>query len=219
LDFAFATEKLNQNKKPLLGAWRKVNRLPATALLIARALPIIMKKLIQYSNLIFIIMILGCTNNHSKPKIESKYSEQKILGILDETSEIELLREDDKYGEWGGDIDLIRIYRYNKNTYADYLRYVGRNIPLPSPNEMEKKWYEYKTLETKIDSIKLNINEKQLIEISIINLLKNKLRNENIPVYGIYNSAISKDSSIVVKDYNSFDWKSFVELKTSLKKK
>ncbi len=169
------------------------------------------------------IILFGCVNDNSKSnkqsEFESQHSDQKMLGILDEMSEIEFLREDNKYGEWGGDIDLIRIYRYNDNTYADYLRYVGRNIPLPPPGEMDKKWYEYKTLETKIDSIKLSIKEKQLIEISIINLLKNKLRNENIPFDGIYNSVISKDSSIVIMDYNSFDWKSFVELKTSLKKK
>ena len=70
-----------------------------------------------------------------------------------------------------------------------------------------------------MDSLKLNKKEELLVEIAIINLLKNRLRNNNIPLNGIFNSAISKDSSLILNDYNSFEWNSFVELKARLEQR
>lgn len=144
---------------------------------------------------------------------------KKTLGTMDEIGGIELLQEDEAYGEWGGDVDLIRVYLYEGSLYADYHRYVGRSGALPPPDEMNRKWYEYKILQIKMDSIELNEMEKQLVELSIANLVKNKLRNNRIPVIGIYNSVISEDSSLVIMDYNSFEWRTFGELKASLKDK
>jgi len=188
-------------------------------------LPVIMKKLTNYFTIIFIALLISCTNEKSDSKkgFETDYkdSEEIKLGILSEISKIEFLREDDKYGEWGGDVDVIDIYKYKDEIFANYKRYVGKTTPPPPPDDtkMNKKWYEYKSLENKIDSIKLSENEKKLVETIFSDLLKNKMKNDNIPIDGYYNSVIASDSSLVIIDYNSFEWSSFMDLKTELTKK
>lgn len=182
-----------------------------------------MKKQLKYIILLLVLIPFGCgkdtTTSDKQTEFEATYAKQKTLGILEEMEEIELLQQDDAYGEWGGDVDMIRIYSHEGNSYANYNRYEGKNTPLPPPHEMDKEWYKYKTHTIKIDSLKLNEKEKHLVEVAIINLLINKLRNNNIPLDGIFNSAISKDSSFVLNDYNSFDWHSFIELKASFESK
>lgn len=182
-----------------------------------------MKKKLIYIELLLFVILFGCGKNKEmsdvKAEFETTYSKQKTLSILKESKEIKLLQQDDAYGEWGGDVDVIRVYLHKRNTYADYNRYEGRNAILPPPHEMDREWFEYKTHTIKMDSLKLNEKEKTLVEIAITNLLKNKLRNNNIPVYGIFNSVVSIDSSLVLNDLHSFEWKSFIELKESLKHK
>jgi hypothetical protein len=156
--------------------------------------------------------------NNEAPNPEIK---TKVLAFIDNRNDIELSQTDDKYGEWGGDTDLIKIYSDGDKLYADYYKYLGSKKP-PSPpkeNEKQKKWYEYKTLDTKIDSIELNDNEKHLAELSIVELIKYKVRNESIQLGGIINKIVSKDSSLIINDCNSIKWKSFQMLKTELIKK
>lgn len=72
-------------------------------------------------------------------------------------------------------------------------------------------------MEFVIDSIKLNQFDKDLVEKAILELLNNKLRNPSgFPHSGIFNSVVSKDSSLVIMDYPSIDWKYFQKLKHEL---
>jgi len=156
-------------------------------------------------------------NNEQETK-----SSKKPLDYIDIVNEIELLHTDDKYGEWGGDTDLILIYSNENQYFANYSRYLGSVEPplTPKENEKPKNWYEYKKLEFKVDSLKLNQSDKELIEKTILELLKNKLRNPtSFSHSGISTKIISKDSTLVIIDYPSIEWKSFQKLKKVLKKK
>lgn len=156
-------------------------------------------------------------------RLNSKVNEsENWLGYIDFLNEIEISHTDDRYGEWGGDSDIIIIYSKGNDVFANYSRYLGSSEPPmpPKENEKSKKWYEYKELEKKIDSIKLNDEEKQLVESSVTELLKHKMSNENMLAHsGIYNRVVSKDSSLIISDYPSFEWKSFQTLKNKLIKK
>lgn len=170
-----------------------------------------------------VTLLMSCVNNETQADIATEESGKtaRPLSFMEPWSEIELSHTDDKYGEWGGDTDLIVIYFDGKKVYADYSRYLGDKIPPPPPKENEgpKKWYEYQTLESRINNIELNENEKHLAEAAIIELLKNKLSNNLIPVSGPINRVVTKDSSLIIYDYNSTKWELFQELKTELTEK
>jgi hypothetical protein len=175
--------------------------------------------------LLIILILTGCVEKSQESNENKKAyiteNKERALIFIDRWNEIELSHTDDKYGEWGGDSDIIRIYSDGYKIYADYRRYLGSKEPPPPPkeNEQSKKWYEYKTLQTKIDSIELNEKEKQLAENSIFELIKNRVRNESIQLGGIKNNIIAQDSSLIINDLNSIKWNSFQMLKNELMKK
>ena len=188
--------------------------------------------------IVILLLITSCDNikSNKKSDIDKKKfldtesvendekisSSEKFLKFIDTINEIEISHTDDKYGEWGGDTDIILVYSNGNQFFANYSRYLGSAEP-PSPpkeNEKQKKWYQYKELAFKIDSIKLNQSDKKLIEKTILELLKNKLRNPtSFSNSGINNKIISKDSSLVISDYPSIEWKNFHKLKSVLNKK
>ena len=172
------------------------------------------------------ILLASCTDKKAEIKAENsvdvkvaKNSNKAKLEYIDKWNQIELAHTDDKYGEWGGDTDIILVYSDGKKYYANYAKYLGSYEPPkpPSENEKIKKWYEYQKLERKIDSIELNSESLQLIKDAIIYLAKKKVTNSSSPSHaGISNSVISKDSSLVIYDYPSDEWKSFKQLKAKL---
>ncbi len=186
-----------------------------------------MKKIL----LAFIIGVLfaNCTNKKDNPTTEYPKDLEKIqsdskteLQYIDRWNQIELSQTDDKYGEWGGDSDIILIYSDGEKVFANYSRYLGSYEPPmpPEENEKPKKWYEYKKLEVKIDSIELSDDQIGLIENAIIELIKTKIHSETYPSHsGIVNSVISRDSSLIIEDYPSNKWKSFQQLKNNITKK
>ncbi|MRT16168.1 hypothetical protein F3C99_04280 [Vitellibacter sp. q18] len=195
-----------------------------------------MKNLKVILTILILTTLLACNENSTTEKItKTKTTEtqqknkssntenivsDKLLSYIGFLNEIVISHTDDKYGEWGGDTDLIKIYSDGNEIYANYYRFIGSSKPPmpPKKEEKSKKWYEYKTLESKIDSIKLNEHEKQLVVNAIVELLKSKLNNEDFPAHsGIYNRVISKDSSLIINDYPSIKWESFQKLKTELK--
>ncbi|MFB9054629.1 hypothetical protein ACFFVB_16190 [Formosa undariae] len=181
--------------------------------------------------LIFIIGVLfaNCANKKDEPTSETQRDLEKAqnenqieLEYIDRWNQIELAQTDDKYGEWGGDSDIILIYSDGEKVFANYSRYLGSYEPPipPKENEKQKKWYEYKKLERNIDSIELSFDQILLIENAILELTKTKIKSEtNISHSGIVNSVISKDSSLIIKDYPSNKWKSFQRLKNSIMEK
>jgi hypothetical protein len=142
-----------------------------------------------------------------------------FLDCVDYQNEIKLSHADDRYGEWGGDTDLILIYSDGNEIYAKYSRYLGSVNPPPPPKENEGPiiGYEHLKLEFTIDSIKLDYSDRELIEKTIFELLKSRLRNSTALSHsGVYNYVVSKDSSLMVLDYPSIKWENFQKLKAKL---
>ena len=176
----------------------------------------------QLLTLILGISFTSCAEKRTEKKTEKDVNTEKVLSYIDTFNEIEISQTDDKYGEWGGDSDIIHIYSDGENILADYSRYLGSMEPPmpPKENEKPKKWYEYDKLKIKIDSIKLDTYEKKLVEEAILDLMKNKIRNRtSFSNFGFHNRVITNDSSLIISDYSSIKWKSFHKLKNELTKK
>jgi len=175
------------------------------------------------------ILFANCANKKDEPTSENQIDLKKTqsespieLNYIDRWNQIEFVQTDDKYGEWGGDSDIILIYSDGEKFFANYSRYLGSYEPAipPKENEKPKKWYEYKKLVRKIDSIELSIDQIRLIENAILELTKTKINSKTYASHsGIVNSVISRDSSLVIEDYPSNKWKSFQLLKNSITKK
>ena len=172
------------------------------------------------SILYFVSILVGCGES-SKKNLNSngELKEKNSLEYVDKWNQIELAQTDDKYGEWGGDSDIITIYSDGKALYANYSRYLGSLDPPPPPRENEepKIWFEYKELDFKIDSIKLDEGKIKLVEKAIVDLIKQKIQNRShFSHSGINNSVITRDSSLVIDDFPSGKWLTFQKLKESI---
>ncbi|PVW13548.1 hypothetical protein [Marixanthomonas spongiae] len=175
------------------------------------------------------ILLASCSDKKAEIKAENsvdfdvtKNVNEAELKYVDRWNQIELSHTDDKYGEWGGDTDIILVYSDGKNYYAKYAKYLGSYEPPEPPKENEeiKKWYEYKKLERGIDSIELNSEQIELIETSILELTKLKINSKSSFSHsGIVNRVISRDSSLIIEDYPSNKWSEFQKLKNSIMNK
>ncbi|PNW27013.1 hypothetical protein [Formosa algae] len=184
-----------------------------------------MKKIL----LILIIGILFANCADKKDKLEAteiiksdKAKSEKEIEYIDRWNQIELAQTDDEFGEWGGNSDIIVIFSDGEKLYANYSRYLGSYKPPkpPKENEIPKKWYEYKELESRIDSVELNSEQIELIENAILELTELKINSKSYPAHsGIVNTVISRDSSLIIEDYPSKEWKSFQNLKKSITEK
>jgi len=181
-----------------------------------------MKKIALTLIMVIPFMVSCVDENKNESNSEVKNEMNISLDFIDKWNQLELAHTDDKYGEWGGDSDVILVYSDGKKIYADYSKYLGSYEPPmpPKENEKPKKWYEYKMLELKIDSIELNNVEIGLIEKAIVELAKKKINNRtSFSHAGIVNKVISSDSSFIIKDYPSNDWVTFKKLKKKLTEK
>ncbi|MCB0539126.1 MAG: hypothetical protein KDC52_05655 [Ignavibacteriae bacterium] len=170
------------------------------------------------------ILLANCADKNNEPTDltnleKAQGGNETKLEFIEEWNQLELTQTDDKYGEWGGDTDRILIYFNEKNIFADYSKYLGSKEPPmpPKENEKPKKWFEHKKLDYKIDSVKLNTYQLELIEKAIIELTKLRINSKSHPFSSEFvNSVISSDSSLILKNYQSNQWKSFQKLKKSI---
>ena len=173
--------------------------------------------------IILSMLLISCVDNNKSANNDIVDNDVKSpLKFIDRWNELELSQTDDKYGEWGGDTDIIKLYSDGKILYADYLRFLGKAGPPMPPDENGeiKKWYEYKTFERKIDSVKLDDNQIALINKAVIELSKLKLATRTYSSHsGIVNEIMSQDSSFVIVHYPSNEWRAFQELKKSITEK
>ncbi|WP_417887965.1 hypothetical protein [Zunongwangia sp.] len=184
-----------------------------------------MKKVV----LILLIGILFANCADKNEKLETteinksgNITSEKKLKYIDRWNQIELAQTDDELGEWGGNSDIIIIYSDGEKIYANYSRYLGSYQPPKPPKENEEpnKWYKYKELEDKVDSIELNNVQIELIENAILELTKLKINSKSSFSHsGIINRVISRDSSLIIRDYPSKEWKAFQNLKKSITEK
>lgn len=146
--------------------------------------------------------------------IEDSFVEEDFHWLLNDT--LELCQINEKCGEWGGDIERIRVFHksqklfgyYTKEIYnCDSLAWIGFSYPIISRT---------KDIEFKDKYIKL-------LRKAILDLTENKLKNV-LPIdhSGIYNKVEIMGNDECLKlflyDYPSFKWNKFHKLKDDLLK-
>lgn len=176
------------------------------------------KKKFNIIALLSVFLVLSC-DSRDKPK-----TEESFLQSINEWQEIELIQTDDRYGEWGGNTFIFRIYKMadSDSILADYKELEGSQEPPPppDPDSLRQPWYNYKPVVMERKGIKLSTTEKELIQKAILELTINKLENKNsISHSGISNTVISQDSTLVIRDYPSIKWSNFQLLKKSVLEK
>ena len=187
---------------------------------------LIMKK--QLLILLIGILLTNCAYKKTESKKETKKgvktlesviknlgkSEKATLNIIDDYQEILLRQKGDKCGEWGGDTEEIRIYKteYTGKFFADYKKTI---IDCDDPYSKKK---QPKNIEKK--GIILNALELTLAEKSITELVDYKLTTEqSFSHSGIGNYVISRDSTLIIEHWPSFNWPKFRELIKLIKEK
>ena len=175
------------------------------------------------------ILLVSCANKKNDTNTETEdevvetvqnviknigNQEKGTLDIIDTYQELLLKQNGNKCGEWGGDIEEIRIYKpeHKGKVFADYKKtVVDCNDPYSQksqPNIIEKK------------AIVLNKSELNLAVESITELINYKLTTEQrISHSGIGNYVISRDSTLIIQHWPSFKWPKFKELIKLIEKK
>ena len=101
-------------------------------------------------------MFISCKENTTNSDLEHE------IKNLDQVNDLKLIQTDDRFGEWGGNTFVLRIYKdHNQKTFmADYEEFAGSKEPPPPPktdkvNDSMKVWYEHKPMVMEKKGIKL----------------------------------------------------------------
>lgn len=178
----------------------------------------IFKNKIKIFTILLGFLVVSCQNQ------EKSEPEKNFLKSLNEWQELQLIQTDDRYGEWGGNTFIFRIYKNadSDSILADYKELEGSPDPPPppDPDSITKPWYDYKPVVIEKKALKLSATEKELIQKSILELTIQKLENEDrLSHSGISNVVIFQDSSLIIKDNPSIKWSNFQKLKKSVLEK
>jgi hypothetical protein len=182
------------------------------------------KKIIKMKNLILFLLaifIIGCNGIDRKFSFVSNEDFHWLYGDT-----LELFQEDDKCGEWGGDIATIKIY--HKREGFGFIKLFGYYI---------KKSFNCDSLELlpkavpiihKSKEIEFSKQQIELLKKAIIDLTEYKLKNLSIVGHsGIVNIVQVKGNDgsfeknymkLYISDYPSFKWNKFHKLKTEILK-
>ena len=140
-------------------------------------------------------------------------------------NELYLIQTDDKFGEWGGDTYLVRIYRgiQSGNLIIDYIEYkgkVGPQIPPDSNSKLIIDWFTGQPILFEKKGTIANDEFLNLISNAINELIITKVNNgEFVAMAGVVNQVMFSDSSLIIRDYPSTNWDKFHILKNKLKMK
>ena len=128
----------------------------------------------------------------------------------------------DDCGEWGGNVETIRIHYVRDNRSGKTEGKIMANYTLQAYDcdSLAKDAYNTKPVITHTPVVELNAEQTVLVETAITDLLQHKLTN-NLPVLsgGVTNTVqlkSSTDYTIYIHDYPSFNWTRFQLLKTEL---
>lgn len=168
--------------------------------------------------LFFIIILIwnSCTNAPIPDNIQ----------VLDESinfsKEMYLIRTDDKHGEFGGDTEIIRIYRYGlkQELLADYKALDGSEYPPSAPDKINfvTDYFQTKPIILEKRKIKVTAIGEELISRTVQQLVDSKLENDGaeFPFHGMYNIIAYRDSSFILHQFPSIRWSNFKDLKRLL---
>ena len=147
--------------------------------------------------------------------------DQKGLIIIDEYKDIRLIHTDDRYGEWGGNTFVIRIYKKTNSDHylADYAEFEGSTKAVPPPKEGDhySPWYIYKLIIDQKNEILLDDEQVNLVQSALSELTEIKLLSTNRVVQGgIINEVFLDDSTFFIKENPPSKWNGFQTLRRSL---
>lgn len=167
--------------------------------------------------IVFVLMNIKCTNQ-SQAKIELWNFDSIQLN-----NELYLIQTDDKFGEWGGDTYLFRIYRSKQTNklLIDYIEYKGKAGPPTPPDqdsELKFNWHSGQPKLFEKYGITTNAEYLSLISNAVSELIKSRVNNnEVITMSGVVNRVMYSDSTLIIEDYPSNNWNEFHILKNKVK--
>jgi hypothetical protein len=153
--------------------------------------------------LIFPLLLLGCLKRDNLGEI--------FLKKIDQFNHLTLQTEDDKCGEWGGDIQKIVFYRkdFESELLADY--YKITQLDCDSLADGEPRLDTLITNKLKVNNVGTIILDA-ISELAVFQLTK----EQSFANHGILNEVFLSDSSLIMSDFNYNKWKAFETLKKEL---
>jgi len=166
--------------------------------------------------IILTLFTLRCGNDISQKNTNWNFDS------IQHNNELYLFHTDDRFGEWGGNTYVVKLYRpFQKNELRiDYKEYEGKIGPPdpPDANSNEKvNWFSGQSILNEKLGIVATNEELKMISMAIHELLMTKVNNEEfITMSGIVNRIMYSDSSLIIQDYPSTIWKEFQNLKRKI---
>jgi hypothetical protein len=162
----------------------------------------------------------GCNNS-----VESASFDWRFESIQCH-NELYLIQRDDRFGEWGGNTTLIKVYRDNQTDQIliDYKEYKGKEGPPqpPHPDSIPNsiiEWLEREPILKEKNGIKATDNYLKLITDAIQELIEIRINNkEFVAISGISNQVIYSNSTLLISDYHSTNWDKFQIIKNEIEK-
>jgi len=174
----------------------------------------------KYSNISIIILIavfaVGCGNEVNQKSTNWNFDS------IQHNNELYLFHTDDRFGEWGGNTYVIKLYRpaQKEELRIDYKEYEGKAGPPdpPAPNSNDKiNWLSGQPIINEKLGLVATVEELKLISTAIQELILTKANNDEfITMSGIVNRIMYSDSSLIVEDYPSTTWEEFQKLKQKI---
>lgn len=163
--------------------------------------------------LLFCILALGCKEKSSSNLVSSTFDSVK------NNNELYLIQTDDRFGEWGGNTFVIRVYRNYSNDalLMDYMEFEGNAGAPPPPDpssNLKFKWFSGQPLVNQKIKMIATDRELHLLSQAIEEMLHTKINNDApIAMAGVVNRIMYSDSSFILEDYPSTNWDEFQKLK------
>ena len=141
-------------------------------------------------------------------------------------NELYLIQTDSRFGEWGGNTYLIRVYReyQTEQILLDYKEYEGRLGPPPPPLPDSipttiLRWFENAPILVEKTRIIASESYLKLIADAIQELIEIRINNsEIVTMSGVVNRVIYSDSTLIITDYPSTIWSKFQIVKNEIAK-
>ncbi len=160
----------------------------------------------KFGILLFALILNACSF-----KVSEEIKNNSPLNYIESYSKLSLETINERCGEWGGDKELIIIYRDLRQDifYADYFKEII-NCDDPYADSSKNNM-------TYAKRITMDLAAQKLAKECVEQLVEFKLQDRKIPVHsGINNSAIISDSSFILNYYPSRNWDLFFKLRDRL---
>jgi len=127
---------------------------------------------------------------------------------------LELVQHNDKCGEWGGDIEIIRIFWKSRKLFGYYIKETYNCDTLVWVGYVNPTIYKSKEIE-------FSNQLKELLKDTIVSIAEYKLNNGLFFGHsGIVNSVRFKGENkgyeLFIRDYSYFSWNTFHKLKNEI---